>query len=195
MLKKCIPFFALTVVLLSACKEKSNDNNEQEVFFPALSFIQSQVAHVDTSIYSIIKLNYIDSIRTDTEYIRREDFRLQAKDFLSLPDISSSKLRKRYKEDKQYLTDLERVLLTYLPVDPEKENIQRQEVLISPDATGDKVNSIIIDYVSNTKDSLVEKKLLWRVDRSFQVTIIKQKPGQPETITTTKVIWNEPDEQ
>ena len=38
----------------------------KEKFFPVLSFIQSQVADIDTSLYSIRKLVYVDSLRTDT---------------------------------------------------------------------------------------------------------------------------------
>ena len=33
--------------------------------------------------------------------------------------------------------------------------------------------------------------MLWQVDKSFQVTTIRQLPGQKETTTTYKVIWSE----
>ena len=109
-----------------------------------LSFIQSQVADIDTSLYSIRKIVYVDSIRTDTFYIHREDFRKEARDFLSVPDISASKFQDRYMEEKLVDEMLNRVQLTYLPLTPEKEEIQRQEVLIKPDPSGDKVTNIII---------------------------------------------------
>lgn len=187
-------FFLLLVfvTLMTACNNKKDSKTG---FFPVLSFIQSQVAHVDTSLYSIMKLTVIDSTRTDTTYIRREDFRMQAKDFLDIPDLTLSKFKKRYSEKSMYDETLGRVVLTCLPEDPEKENLQRQEVMITPSAAGDRVHSIFLDYISNTRDSSVQKKMLWRVDQSFQLTVIKQKPGQPETISTTKVTWNEPPQQ
>ena len=77
-----------------------------------------------------------------------------------------------------------RVILTYLPVNPDKEEIQRQEVLIKPDPSGDKVTNIIIDNVINNQDSSVQKNMLWQIDKSFQVTTIRQLPGQPETTST-----------
>jgi hypothetical protein len=87
------------------------------------------------------------------------------------------------------------VILTYLPVKPENELIKRQEILISPNPAGDMITNIIIDTQVDTRDSLVIKKMLWQPDRRFQVTTIKQLPGKPETITTVKVIWNDPDIQ
>ncbi len=174
---------------LIACKQK--EKNNKETFFPVLSFIQSQVADIDTSLYSIRKLVYIDSLRTDTIYLPREQFRAEAKDFLSIPDLSSSKYNDRYAEEKQFDETLNRVLLTYIPLKPEKEEIQRQEVLIKPDPSGDKLTNIIISRAIATKDSMVQKQLLWNVNESFQVITTKQLKGQPETTSTVKVIWGE----
>ena len=149
------------------------------------------MADIDTSLHSIRKLVYVDSLRTDTIYIHREQFREAAKDFLSIPDLSSSKYEDRYTEEKQLDETLNRVILAYAPLKPEKEEIQRQEVLIKTDPSGDKVTTIIINRVINTKDSSVQKRLLWKVDESFQVVTIKQLYGQPETTSTVKVIWGE----
>jgi len=181
-------FIALVFPFIITCGRKTKENKEE--FFPVLSYLKSQVAAIDTSLYSIRKLIYIDSLRTDTLYLHRENFREEAKEFLSVPDISSSTYRDRYVEEKLFDETLNRVLLTYTPLNPEKEEIQRQEVLIKPDPSGDKVTNIIINTVVNTKDSAIQKKLLWKVDESFQMTITKQLAGQAETTSTVKVIWN-----
>lgn len=184
--------FSLSIILLLSfigCNQKEKSNEEK--FFPVLSFIQSQVADIDTSLYTIRKLVVIDSLRTDTFYIPREEFRESAKDFLSIPDLSSSKYEHRYTEEKQFDETMNRVILTYTPFKPEKEEIQRQEVLIKPDPSGDKITNIIINRFINTKDSSIQKRLLWKVDESFQVITIKQLNGQPETTSTVKVVWNE----
>ena len=183
------PIFALLLLHLISCKQK--EKNDKEKFFPVLSFIQSQVAEIDTSLYSIRKLVAVDSIQTDTIYIHRDQFREAAKDFLSIPDLSSSKYYDRYTEEKQFDETMNRVILTYIPLKPEKEEIQRQEVLIKPSPSGDKITNIIINQIINTKDSLVQKKMLWKVDDSFQIITVKKLNGQPETTTTAKVIWGE----
>lgn len=179
------------LLLIVACKEKEAEPKKE--FISILSYINNQVADVDTSLYSIIRLDFIDSTRTDTTYIRREDFRALAKDFLSLPDIADKKNRKDYKEETRYDDMLNSVVITYLPEKPEQSQIQRQEMLITPQAGGDKVRSIFVDFLINNRDSIIQKRMLWQVDRSFQVTTIKQKAGGPETISTMKVVWNEPE--
>lgn len=188
-----ISFKGLVAVLLLlsfiACKQK--EKSAKEKFFPVLSFLQSQVREIDTSLYTIRKLVYIDSVKTDTLYLRREQFREAAKDFLSIPDLSSSAYDDRYTEEKRFDETMNRVVLTYSPLKPEKEEIQDQEVLIKPDPAGDKITNIIINSIVNTKDSSVQKRLLWTVDESFQVITTKQLNGQPETTSTIKVVWGE----
>lgn len=182
-------FPGILFLVLSACKQKKEED-KSENFFPVLSFLKSQVAHIDSSFYTIKKISYIDSIHTDTLYVKREEFRGLAKDFLDIPDLSDKKFKKLYTEEKLYDASLNRVILTYKPLNPDDEEIQKQEVLISPDeAAGDKVRSFIIDRVMVSKDSSVQIRMLWQVDESFQVTTISQKPGQPETIYTLKVTW------
>jgi len=175
--------------VLTACG--SSEKDDRESFFPVLSFLQSQVADVDTTLNSIREYVYTDSSKIDTLFVHREQFRQLAEDFLSIPDLSKPEYKKRYREDKQFDETLNRALFTYTPVAPEKELIQKQEVLIRPDAGGDKITSIIINSVKNTKDSAVQKRMLWQVDRSFQIITIKQLQGQPEITTTVKVVWNE----
>ncbi len=177
-----------------ACKSKKEEPEKK--FISVLSLIESQVAHVDTSLYSIIKVEQTDSLPADTTYIPREEFRAAAKDFLSIPDLSDKKVAKKYKEETLYDETINRVIITYTPQNPEKEEIQKQELLVTPNAaTGDKVNNIIINRVISNRDSFMKQNMLWRMDKSFQVATTTQKPGKPEKTTTVKVAWNEGDDQ
>ncbi len=137
---------AVMIVTLFSAACGSKKKEPKEKFIPVLSFIQSQVANVDTSLYSIRKIVYVDSLRSDTTYIPREEFKKEAHDFLMMTDISLSEYADRYTETKNYDETINRVLITYIPVDPSKEDIQRQEVLIKHnEVSGDKISSIIIN--------------------------------------------------
>ena len=176
----------LFVTCLAACKSK--DKQTREAFFPILSFIKSQVAHIDTSLYQITKLTSIDST-WDTAYIRREDFRKYAGDFLQLPDLSDKKFAGKYDESKFFDASLNRAIITYTPKDKEQE-IQREEVMIEPNSeTGDKVKNIIVDKLINSKESSITKRMLWNVDESFQVTTIIQQQGREDSTNTIKIQW------
>jgi hypothetical protein len=178
------------ILTLPACKSKKKEPEKK--FIPVLSLIENQVAHVDTSLYSIIKIVQNDTLPGDTIYIPREEFRAAAKDFLSIPDLSDKEVAKRYKEDAILDETINRFIITYTPEDPAKEEIQKQELLVTPNtATGDKVNNIIINRVISNRDSFMQQNMLWQMDRSFQVATTLQKPGKPEKTTTVKVVWNE----
>jgi hypothetical protein len=193
-MKKQFVFTTIILVLLSCNNKKEKEKPETEAFFPVLSFIKSQVAHIDTSLYSIKKIVYIDSLHSDTSFIHRENFRALAKEFLELPDLSEKKYKKRYKEESNFDETMGRVILSYTALNPGKEDIQSEQVLIKPDAgMGDKITSIIINKATSTRDGYFGQNMLWQADQYFQVTTTVQKPGQPEIFTITKVTWNEPE--
>jgi HD superfamily phosphohydrolase len=193
-MKKSVCFFSVILLLALACKQKksfNNNQNQKESFFPVLSFIKSQVAHIDTSLYPIKKIIFTDSTYSDTVFVPREEFLSLAKDFLEIPDLTDKKYEGRYTEEKLFDETLNRIIISYKPQNPDKEELQKQEILIAHDPSGDKVNSIIIDRVISNKDSFLQKSMLWQVDKSFQVTTTAQKPGQPEITTIMKITWGE----
>lgn len=174
-----------------ACKEEKKLKKKGTII-PIISLLNQQIAHVDTSLYVIMKIVSLDSSRNDTTYIERSKFREVAHEFLSLPDIASAEYNERYKEEEtQYDETLGRVILAYSAIKPEDEQIQRQQLLVKSDPPNDKVTTIIVQTARITKDSLVEQTLLWNMDESFQVTTKKQLPAHPEITSTYRVIWNE----
>ncbi len=183
--------FFFVVIVTTACKQKKKEDVKH--FISVLSLIKKQVAHVDTSLYAIMKVVYKDSLHSDTTYIPREKFAEIAREFLDIPDLANEKVAARYKEDPVTHDEmLNRVIITYLPLNPEKEEVKRQEILATPIPGEDaKVNNIIIIREINNRDSFVQKKMLWQMDKSFQVVTTSQQPGKPEIIITTRVSWNE----
>jgi hypothetical protein len=176
---------SLFIILSPACKSKES---KKESFFPVLSFIKSQAAHIDTSLYQIVKLLSVDST-WDTAYIKREEFRSYAKDFLNLHDLTEKQYADKYEESKFFDASLNRVIITYTPKDKSQE-IQREEVTIAPGQDGDdKVKNIIVNTLASSGDSSVAKKMLWTVDESFQVTTIVQKAGHEDSAYTMKITW------
>lgn len=181
----------ITVSALFSCKQK--DNEPDKGYISVVALIRKQVAHVDTSLYPIIKIVSQDSLHHDSSYIPREQFAAEARDFLEIPDLADKKVAKRYKaETPRYDELLGRVIFKYTPVDPDKEEIKSQEFLATPVAGQDaRINNVIIIREISNRDSFLQKKLFWQMDRSFQIVTTRQKPGIPEVTTITKVVWNE----
>lgn len=188
--------FFLPFLLLLTLSCKQNPKEEEKKFISVLSLIEKQVAHIDTSLYAITRVVYTDSLHSDTDYISRENFRSVAKEFLEIPDLSEKKVAKQYMEETRYDELLNRVIITYTPINSDDGEIKKQEIQVTPDlANGDKVNNILINRVINNRDGFLQKDMLWQIDKSFQVVTTTRQPGQPEKITTTKVTWNEDSDQ
>lgn len=184
-----ITFFGL---LLAACKTRKKEPVDNDSgYFPVLSYLQSQVRQVDTGLYSITKISKAHNA-VDTQYLRREEFRTAAQDFISLPDIASGDLKQKYNETKLYDEDLKKVVITYEPKNKNDfEQVTREDVIIEPgNAATDQVQSIYIETVSANSDSTVQKKMTWNVNQNFQIIKLIDKTGQEDVQTTDVRWWN-----
>jgi hypothetical protein len=165
------------------CKQKKND------VFPALDFIKAQIANVDTSVYRIIKLIPVTDSTYDTTYVKREDFKNLAKDFLETPDISRS-FSGKYTEERMMNNELGLAVFIATTNDEDLE-VRRQEVRIAPDPPNDKVKSIYLEKLNGNKDSSVLKRMTWYADRKFQIITITQKKNEQEKTSVMQVVWND----
>lgn len=190
-MNKILLCFFLIAVTTIACKSKSKKEtrNTNQDFFAVLSYMQSQVKHIDTSLYRITKIETTDHI-SDTTVISRDLFRKYAQDFLNIPDIASDEKKDNYSVSNSYDADLQSTLLTYMATDPEEE-VRRETVMLEPDPAGgvNNVSTIIINRFQPSKDSTVEKEMTWYVNSHFQVVTKIHKADQPEKIKILQVKW------
>ena len=183
--------FPLTILLCSACIYIGCKQKKNEVF-PALDFVKAQIANVDTSLYSIVKLVPKTDSTYDTTYVKREEFKQLAKDFTETPDISKA-FGGKYTEERMMNNDLGLAVFIATTRDADLE-VRRQEVRIEPGPPNDKIKSIYIEKVKNDKDSSVTKRMTWYADRKFQIVTITQKPNNEEKTSVMEVVWNEENE-
>lgn len=182
----------LTVLLFFLGCKDNTDPSKKFISIPSL--IEAQVAHIDTSLYSITRYDYrgTDTIAFDTIYIAREQFRKEAQAFLTLPDLSLPRNAKHFTEETRYDELMKKVIISYLPVDRDKQELQQEELHIAPDvAEGDKVTTILASQIINDRNGLRQQELLWLMDQRFTIVRTTQFPGQPAEVITTKVIWNQ----
>lgn len=184
-------FYCLLLCFLIACKGKKKEpHNDDQNFFDVNSFLKSQVAQVDTSLYRIIKIE-TEGNRTDTTFIPREDFKKYAADFTGLPDISSKELKDGYTSSKMVDTLLQRVIYSYTAAEEDLE-VRREDITIDPrlgSNSNSEIRTLFIHRLSDNSDSTVDKKLLWEVNRRFLVITTVSKENEPERIKKLEVRW------
>ncbi len=181
-------FYLLLLSVLIACGDKA----PAKKFISARSLIEQQVKQIDTSLYSIKKFNQMDSLRPDTALIARENFRNEVKSFLEIPDLSDLSEAKRFQEETRFDEVLDRVIISYVPLEPEKEPFQRIEFFVKPDvAAGDQVKTILATRAQGDRNGSVKEEFVWQMNRSCTLIRTTVKPGGAEETRTTKWSWNE----
>lgn len=182
------PWLLLISLAILACRSRDKSGEEVVEFFPVHSYLQSQVKHIDTSLYSLRKIVKVDD-RSDTSFIPREQFRKEAADFLATPDIAGNKWKDDYTETRLYDDMLKRAIFSYTPKE-QGAPILRQDVTIEPGAGGDDaVKTIFINQLKEAGDSVVQKKMLWEVGRRFQVVTTVSRKGSADATCTQEVWW------
>ena len=176
----------LIVISFSACKEKKEAKQESPI--SALSIIKGQLNRLDTSLYSLIKYETSDNI-TDSTYLKREEIRKFAAPFLSLPEIADKNYYNNYNEERLIDAQQETLNITSTAKN-ENAEIQKQIIVITlSDVSSGKVQSIFIDRYIPSKDSTIEQKLFWEIDKYFSIGTIVEKENQPDKTHFTKVAW------
>jgi hypothetical protein len=180
-------FLALCICL--GCKNKKKEKVDNSNYFPVLSFLQSEVKKIDTSLFSIIKVVTQNGV-SDTTPLPRDSVRGLAGEFLSIPDLRSEK-GKSYKEVTAYDTTTQLVSMTY---SSEEGDVPKQQVFIVKSGLNfdDIVKTIYIEKEISNGDGLVQKRLIWDpVEHYFQIRTITPQKNGAEKVSDLKVIWED----
>jgi hypothetical protein len=182
-------FILLIPLLIGACKNKKRHADDAQ-FFPVLTYLKGQVAKMDSSMATIIMIEREGANPPDTTYLKREEFKNYAKEFLQLPDISSEKLRDDYTVTQMYDDLLNAFVFTYTTTEKEEE-IKKQDVILEPGEGGNsEIKTINIDKWAQKGGATEHKNMLWEADRRFLIITKIQTKEAPEKIKTLEVKWN-----
>jgi hypothetical protein len=176
---------------LIACKSKKKKQFNENDFFPVAIYLKGQAAAMDSSFATIMAIQKQEGGQPDTTYIKREEFKHYAKEFLELPDISSPKLRNDYTVTNMYDDLLGGYVFTYTT--DEKDNpIKKEDVILEPGEDGqNKIKTVNVDWWSSKGDSTIQKNMLWEANKRFLIITKVTTGNQPEKIRTLEVKWND----
>jgi hypothetical protein len=195
-MNKKILFIVLIISALISCKKKKTGGDAvgEKSYIDVVSIIKSEVKHVDTSLYNIVKLVSTDTLDTDTTYIKREDFEKEVSMFLALPNLSNQDVANDFKDESRFDTLTQRAFISYFPKEEDNE-IKKIEVIAKLDEIdskgNNKVTNIIAEKRKTDRNGSSVYKMYWNANRNFSIIHFVNLPGQPEKITTTKVTWND----
>ena len=182
--------FLICLVLIAGCKaKKKSPEIPAEQFFPVTDYIKGELAKLDTSLGTFYKIETANGI-SDTVPIRNTDVKRYARDFATLPDISTDALRNDYQITHEYDDMLNAFVFMFTT--NEDHPVKREDVVLdpAPNAQGkNDIQSIFVELWQNNGDTLVRKNMLWEAGKNFQVTTVSEAGGTQQT-KKLQVVWN-----
>jgi hypothetical protein len=182
----------LAVTTLCSCKDQNKTavvetTAEKKSYFPVIDFLKGQISYVDSLPSAILKI-VIKNKRSDSSYIRRDEFNEIAKDFIP-PELEQKSFEKNYKENSFLDQTTQSATFNYAATDI-KSPLQRVDVLATADEMYSKVKSVFIQEDISKNDTTIVKKLFWQTNKRLQVITIMRVPGQQDAINQMQVIWD-----
>jgi hypothetical protein len=178
------------LIVLIGCKGKNKKTDvPAEQFFPVTDYIKGELAKLDTSLATFYKIETVDGV-SDTVPIRNTDVKRYARDFATLPDISSNELKNDYQITHEYDDMLNAFVFMFTT--NEDHPVKREDVVLdpAPNAQGkNDIQSIFVELWQNNSDTLVRKNMLWEAGKNFQVTTVSEAGGNQHT-KKLQVVWN-----
>jgi hypothetical protein len=192
--------FLLSITLLiSACDpnhpETKAGNSKQtdsakKNYLPVAYYIKAEIAGVDSFPYRIMKYQ-ISKGKTDSEIITTAVFDQIAKEFLQA-ELDSIHFENNFEENSFVDQTTNLVSFTYSTKDT-GYGLKRVDVLLSPGAGVDKLNSIYMESISGHQDGSVISKMSWKAGKNFRILHIIQPITGKETTEQVIVDWDNRD--
>lgn len=178
------------LLMLAGCNgKKKKPDVPADQFFPVTAYLKGESARLDTSLASFSKIETIDG-RSDTTPIRNADVKRYAKDFLTLPDISSGELKNDYQITHEYDDILNAFVFMFTTT--EDHQVRREDVVLNPQPNEqgkNDIQSIFVELWDTDGDSTVRKNMLWNAGKNFQITTVTETGGIQKT-KKLQVVWN-----
>jgi hypothetical protein len=189
----------LGIVLICAChsntkdqsgNSKSQPDTAKKNFLPVLDYLKAEIAAVDSFPQRIMRY-HSEGNKTDSGIITTQDFDKLAREFL-LQDLDSSYFENHFEENSFVDRSTNLVSFTYSTKDT-GNGLKRVDVLLSPGAGVEKLNSIYMETLSAGNDSILIRKMSWKAGRNFRILRIIKPGNKTEKSEQTAVVWDDRD--
>jgi hypothetical protein len=190
---------ALSVFLVYACHSSQTEtaagktiqtDTAKKNYLPVADLLKAEIAAVDSLPLRLMKYSIVNS-KTDSGIITTPVFDKLAREFL-MSDLDSSYFEKNFEENSFVDRSTNLVSFTYSTKDT-GYGLKRVDVLLSPGAGSDKLNSIYMEAISGNKDSSVISKMSWKAGRNFRILHIQNSGKSREITNQTIVVWDSRD--
>jgi hypothetical protein len=188
--------FSLLMVLLLACGDasetvvdspvKSKPNKDTIHFYPIPTFVQEQIALLDSIPFAKTKIYSVDGVQKDSAFIQMPEFKTIAANFSQF-DLNKKEVKDKMEEKLFNDETTESISMTYSTND-RTYPLQSADVLL--DRESQKVKFLVLKTAEIKGDTTVLKNMQWKANKNLLIsTVTKLKNGKDKT-ETLRVVWD-----
>jgi hypothetical protein len=165
----------------------ANADTDTTAHLPIAEFLRDDIRKVESFAGGILRKGNSGK-KKDSTFIQLDEFQRRAQQFI-LKELDSAHFQQNFRQT-SLMDETSRLLnFIYTPKDSVSP-LQKVVVYVAPSLASDNVDRIYMETVSSRGDTLVEKKLTWKMRQYAYVLTIKQ-PATGDPITTMeKLIWD-----
>ncbi|MFY7879477.1 MAG: hypothetical protein ACOVP6_05370 [Lacibacter sp.] len=179
--------FIVLGTLFSACK---NEKKEQKNYIDVSGYLRGQLAYFDTVPFGFVRVKLLDTIATDTQYLRKEQVAKIVEPFLTA-SLKKDAFEDRYIESTFADATIGKITITYTAKKTE-DPVQRIVVYVTPGK--EVIEKVYLTRTEASEDSSLTQQLLWKHNQSLMLITSVTKKDQTETTVTEKIAWDEEQE-
>jgi hypothetical protein len=178
-----------------SCGDKAEKNKEPVVaevekdttaHLPVLGFLQDDIRKVDSFSTGIVRKT--NGSKKDSAFVKLPEFHRYADQFL-LKELDSAAFENNFKETSLMDETSGMFNFIYEPKDS-ATSLRQVMVYLKPSQANDNIDRIYMITNTQQGDTLVEKKMTWKMRKYFYVLTIKQPKTGNSITTMEKLIWD-----
>lgn len=158
-----------------------------ENYLPVKAFLQTEIRNVESYAAGILRKANIKG-RKDSAFIQLPQFQRTAEQFM-LKEFDSAFFRDHFKETSFMDQTTQMLNFIYTPKD-NSSSLQKAVIYVQPTETGNQTDRLYFETVYNQGDTLIEKKLTWKMRKYFYILTVKQPKSGNSITSMEKLIWD-----
>lgn len=171
----------------AATPDSTAKTGSAESYLPVEALLQDEVRNVEAYAAGILRKATIKG-RKDSAFIQLPQFQRIAEQFM-LKELDSAFFRDHFEETS--FMDQTTQLLNFIYTSKDSASpLQKAVVYVRPSETTNTMDRVYLETVYNQGDTLIEKRLTWKMRKYFYILTVKQPKSGNAITTMEKLIWD-----
>lgn len=162
--------------------------NSAESYLPVQTLLQAEVRNVESYAAGILRKTKNVRGRKDSAFIQLPQFQRIAEQFM-LKELDSAFFRDHF-EETSFMDQTTQMLNFIYTAKDSVSSLQKAVVYVRPSETTNTTDRLYFETVYNQGDTLVEKKLTWKMRKYFYILTVKQPKSGNAVTSMEKLIWD-----